>query len=171
MTDVRLDTFLVVAFTKLFDKLVGIGAPQRLFNLCIRCIRFAQPDVLLDRHVEKDGLLTNVSDLVAQVSKLNIFQWNVVDKYTTFAAIIFLGLVRVIEPLNQLYHSALPGARWSNDSRSLANLERVSEVSEHDLLFPGGVAEVDMFEANFAIHIELSRIFAINLNRSLSLDH
>ena len=88
-TDLSVDAFFIG-----LDEIPGIGLPQSLFNFSISGVGFAHQDVLFDGRVEEHGLLADVSNLLAVIAQVDVFEILAINEYS--------ALVRVIETLGKL---------------------------------------------------------------------
>ena len=73
--------------------------PESILDLCVRCVGLAHQDVLLDRSIEKDRFLTNVTNLLAVVAEVDILHVNAVNEDIAGAGIV--------ESLNKLHSCGL----------------------------------------------------------------
>ena len=76
--------------------------------------------------VEENGLLTDITNLLAVVAQVQALQ--------VFAINEDLAFGRVVEALNKLHNSGLAGAGRSNDCSCLTHLERDVEVVHNFLI-------------------------------------
>ena len=92
--DVLVDFIRVLA-----HEVPGVSFPESLLDLSVRCVRLAHKDVLLDRGIEEDWLLADVTDLLAVVAEVDVFQVHSVDEDLAGAG--------VVETLNELHSGGL----------------------------------------------------------------
>jgi hypothetical protein len=88
-TDISVD-----ACSSRLDEIPSIGLPQSLLDFSISGVGFAHQDVLLDGRVEEHGLLADVSNLLAVVAEVDVFEILAINEHS--------ALVRVIETLSKL---------------------------------------------------------------------
>ena len=80
------------------DEVPSVSAFEGLLDILVSCLRVSEQDVLPNCSVEKDGLLTDISNPPAQLAEVEIFQVFAIDEN--------LAVCGVIEAFDQLDHSA-----------------------------------------------------------------
>ncbi len=97
------------------NKVPSIRALQRLLDFFVSGVGLSKKDVVSDARVEKNWLLPNVSNLVAQMSKFDFLKLFVIDPNGS--------VCRIVESFNQLDDGAFSRAGWANNRGRLASLK------------------------------------------------
>ena len=73
--------------------------PESILDLFVRCVGLTHQDVLLDRRIEKDRFLADITNLLAVVAEIDVLHVNAVNEDIAGAGIV--------ESLNKLHSCGL----------------------------------------------------------------
>jgi hypothetical protein len=143
-----------------------VGLAQGIFDLGVSSIGLAHQDVVLDRGVEKDGLLTDVSNLLSVVTQVDCFQIYSINEYSTVA----FAVAGVVEALGQLDGGGLARAGRSDDGGGLAEFELVRKARHNGRVRTRGVEEVDILELDLTLNDVILGIWCVLVNHGYSIN-
>jgi hypothetical protein len=160
-TDVSVDTFNV--FT---HEAPRVGLAQGIFDFIVSSIGLAHKDVVLDRGVEKDGLLTDVSNLLSVVTEVDCFQIHSINEYHS----VSFAVAGVVEALGKLDAGGLARAGRSDDGGGLAEFELVREISHDGRVGTRGVEKVNISELDLTLDDVFLSIWCVLVDKGYSVN-
>ena len=144
-----------------------VGLAQGFFDLSVSSIGLTHQDVVLDRGVEKDGLLTDISNLLSVVTEVDCFQIHSINEYPTVA----LAVAGVVEALGQLDGGGLARAGRPDDGGGLAEFELVRKALHNGRVWTRGVEEVNILELDLTLNDVLLDICRVLVNHGHSVNN
>ena len=122
------------------DEIMRVGLPGGFFDFFLRSLGTAEADIVQDGVVEKEGVLGDNADLLAQGVEGDAAQVEPVEKNGP--------ILRVVKPEDEGEHGALSGAAGSDESDTLAGCDAQGDVLQSGDFGP--VGKTDAVESDFA---------------------
>ena len=124
------------------EEVVRFRIARRGGDVFFACIEATVADVLGGVRAEQHGILRHQRDLGAQGLRIESAQVDAVEAHAAG--------VGIVEAHQQLQHRALAGAGGADQRDGFARPHVQREIRERGGLGPRGIAEFDVFEADFA---------------------
>ena len=128
----------VESLLRLHDEVVGIGNACRPLHVLARGVFHAESDVIVERVVEEDGLLVDVSDELAQVVDAQLAHVDAVDEHFSLLHVVVAGY--------QVDERRLAAAALPHEGHGLALGNGEVDVAQHPVftILETHVAELDV---------------------------